>query len=175
MQLSVIIVNYNVKHFLEQCLFSVQKACLNIDAEIIVADNNSTDGSRALLEPAFAGVKFLWNSNNAGFAKANNQALAKAKGDFILFLNPDTILPEDSIENCMQFFKRNKTAGAVGIRMIDGTGKFLKESKRAFPSPLTSLYKLAGLTMLFPRSKRFAKYHLGHLSENENQIGRAHV
>ena len=168
MQLSVIIVNYNVKHFLEQCLFSVQKACLNIDAEIIVADNNSTDGSRALLEPAFAGVKFLWNSNNAGFAKANNQALAEAKGEFILFLNPDTILPEDSIENCLQFFKKNKTAGAVGIRMIDGTGKFLKESKRAFPSPLTSLYKLAGLTMLFPRSKRFAKYHLGHLSENDN-------
>ena len=168
MQLSVIIVNYNVKHFLEQCLFSVQKACLNIDAEIIVADNNSTDGSRALLEPAFAGVKFLWNSNNAGFAKANNQALAEAKGEFILFLNPDTILPEDSIENCLQFFKSNKMAGAVGIRMIDGTGKFLKESKRAFPSPLTSLYKLAGLTMLFPRSKRFAKYHLGHLSENEN-------
>ena len=168
MHLSVIIVNYNVKHFLEQCLYSVQKACEGIDAEIIVADNNSTDGSRAFLEPAFPAVKFLWNSNNAGFAKANNQALAMAKGDFILFLNPDTILAEDSIEKCVRFFEHNKTAGAVGIRMIDGTGKFLKESKRAFPSPLTSLYKLTGLTMLFPRSKTFAKYHLGHLSEKEN-------
>lgn len=168
MQLSVIIVNYNVKHFLEQCLYSVQKSCVGIDAEIIVADNNSTDGSWTFLEPAFPRVKFLWNSNNVGFAKANNQALAMAKGEIILFLNPDTILPEDCIEKSLDFLKKNKTAGAVGIRMIDGTGKFLKESKRAFPSPLTSLYKLTGLTRLFPRSKTFAKYHLGHLSENEN-------
>ena len=153
MHLSVIIVNYNVKHFLEQCLYSVQKACLGIEAEIIVADNNSTDGSRAFLEPAFPAVNFIWNSNNVGFAKANNQALANAKGDFILFLNPDTILPEDCIEKCLQFFKEHKTAGAVGIQMIDGSGNFLKESKRAFPSPLTSLYKLTGLTRLFTKPK----------------------
>ena len=168
MQLSVIIVNYNVKHFLEQCLFSVQKACLDIEAEIIVADNNSTDGSRAFLEPAFPRVKFIWNTENVGFAKANNQALAMAGGAYILFLNPDTILAEDAITKCLQFFTRNRSVGAVGIQMIDGSGNFLKESKRAFPSPLTSLYKLTGLTRLFPHSKRFARYHLGHLSENEN-------
>ncbi len=168
MQLSVIIVNYNVKHFLEQCLYSVQKACLQIDAEIIVADNNSTDGSKAVLEPAFPSVKFFWNRTNDGFAKANNQALAVATGEYILFLNPDTILPEDCIEKCIAFYKSNAAAGAVGVRMVDGSGKFLKESKRAFPSPLTSLFKLAGLARLFPHSKIFAKYHLGHLSENEN-------
>ena len=168
MQLSVIIVNYNVKYFLEQCLHSVQKACIGIDSEIIVADNNSTDGSREYLQDNFPTVKFIWNSDNIGFAKANNLALEKATGSFILFLNPDTILAEDSIEKCIQFFDQHKSAGAIGIRMIDGSGNFLKESKRAFPSPLTSLFKLSGLTMLFPKSKIFARYHLGHLPENEN-------
>ena len=168
MQLSVIIVNYNVKHFLEQCLYSVQKACTKIDAEIIVADNNSTDGSRDFLAPLFPRVNFIWNSSNEGFAKANNKALAAAKGDYILFLNPDTLVPEDCFEKCMNFLKSNDRYGALGIRMIDGSGNFLKESKRAFPSPLTSLYKLSGLSTLFPRSKTFAKYHLGHLAENEN-------
>lgn len=168
MQLSVIIVNYNVKYFLEQCLHSVQKACTGIESEIIVADNNSTDGSRAYLQDNFPSVKFIWNNDNIGFAKANNLALAKATGNFILFLNPDTILAEDSIEKCMQFFDIKKTAGAIGIRMVDGSGNFLKESKRSFPSPLTSLFKLSGLARLFPRSETFARYHLGHLSEHEN-------
>jgi O-antigen biosynthesis protein len=168
LQLSVIIVNYNVKYFLEQCLCSVLKACKNIDAEIFVTDNNSNDGSREFLTTQFASVNFIWNNDNVGFAKANNQALAQAQGEFILFLNPDTIVPEDCFEKCIQFFQLHPQAGALGIRMIDGTGKFLKESKRAFPSPLTSLYKLSGLTKLFPHSKTFAKYHLGHLPENEN-------
>ncbi len=168
MQLSIIIVNYNVKHFLEQCLFSVLKACTNISAEIIVIDNNSADGSKELLPAAFPQVSFIWNTVNTGFAKANNQALAIAKGEYILFLNPDTIVPEDCFEKCLAFFKQHNNAGALGIRMIDGSGKFLKESKRAFPSPRTSLYKLSGLAKLFPQSKIFAKYHLGNLSETEN-------
>ncbi len=168
MQLSVIIVNYNVKFFLEQCLCAVQKACINMEAEIFVVDNNSTDGSREYLLPKFPGVNFIWNNINAGFAKANNQTLAAAKGKYILFLNPDTIVPEDCFEKCMDFFNANPTAGALGVHMVDGSGKFLKESKRAFPSPLTSLYKLTGLATLFPRSKIFAKYYLGHLTENSN-------
>ena len=131
MLLSVIIVNYNVKYFLEQSLYSVQKACAGIDAEIIVADNNSTDGSRAYLEDNFSTVKFIWNSDNIGFAKANNLALAKAAGEFILFLNPDTLLAEDSIEKCIHFFKTTEKAGAIGIHMVDGSGNFLKESKRS--------------------------------------------
>lgn len=168
MQLSVIIVNYNVKYFLEQCLHSVQKACAGLETEIIVADNNSSDGSRTYLQDNFPFVKFIWNSDNMGFAKANNLALQAATGNFILFLNPDTIVAEDSIKKCICFFEENTSAGAVGIRMFDGSGNFLKESKRAFPSPLTSLFKLSGLASLFPRSKVFARYHLGHLNENEN-------
>ncbi|HMI77248.1 MAG TPA: glycosyltransferase [Ferruginibacter sp.] len=168
MQLSVIIVNYNVKYFLEQCLYSVQKACRNMEAEIIVADNYSADGSKDFLEPRFPAVKFIWNNNNVGFAKANNQAIEIAKGEYILFLNPDTLVPEDCFEKCLDFFRSNDHTGALGIRMIDGSGKFLKESKRAFPSPLTSLYKLSGLASLFPRSRTFARYHLGNLPEKEN-------
>jgi GT2 family glycosyltransferase len=168
MHLSVIIVNYNVKYFLEQCLYSVQKACFGIDAEILVVDNHSTDGSRDYLELNFPAVNFIWNNNNVGFARANNQALLLAKGDYILFLNPDTLVPEDCFLKCLHFFETNDLCGALGISMIDGTGNFLKESKRAFPSPLTSLYKLSGLAMLFPKSSIFAKYHLGHLSETDN-------
>ena len=168
MDLSVIIVNYNVKYFLEQCLYSVVKACRNIEAEIFVVDNNSTDGSRVFLESLFPLVNFIWNDINVGFAKANNQAIAEAKGGHILFLNPDTIIAEDCFKKCFKFFETNPATGALGVRMIDGAGKFLKESKRAFPSPLTSLYKLSGLTALFPHSKIFAKYYLGNLSENEN-------
>ncbi len=168
MHLSVIIVNYNVKYFLEQCLHSVQKACLHLDAEIIVVDNNSTDGSRDFLTPLFPDVKFLWNSQNVGFAKANNLATANAEGEFILYLNPDTLVPEECFVKCLAFFEQNKSAGALGVKMIDGSGNFLKESKRAFPSPLTSLFKLSGLARLFPESKLFARYHMGHLSENDN-------
>ncbi len=168
MQLSVIIVNYNVKYFLEQCLYSVLKASNNISTEIIVVDNHSTDGSASYLPDKFPSVRFIWNKDNIGFAKANNQALALAKGDYILFLNPDTILPEDCFEQCISFFQQTPLAGALGIRMVDGSGQFLKESKRAFPSPFTSLYKLSGLTRLFPHSKTFARYHLGHLSDNQN-------
>jgi GT2 family glycosyltransferase len=167
LQLSIIIVNYNVKYFLEQCLFSVIKACKNIRAEIIVVDNNSADGSRQLLEKKFSSVCFFWNTVNTGFSKANNQALQNAKGDYILFLNPDTIVPEDCFEKCISFFNTTPAAGALGIKMIDGSGNFLKESKRAFPGPLTSLYKLSGLAKLFPHSKTFARYHLGNLPETE--------
>jgi len=168
LQLSIIIVNFNVKYFLEQCLYAVLKASKNLAVEIIVVDNNSTDGSREYLLPRFTDVNFIWNTDNIGFAKANNLALQQATGEYILFLNPDTIVPEDCFENCIRFFETNQQAGALGIRMIDGSGKFLKESKRSFPSPLTSLYKLSGLTKLFPRSKIFSRYHLGNLSEKEN-------
>lgn len=166
LQLSVIIVNYNVKHFLEQCLFSVAKAAERVTTEIIVIDNNSTDGSMAYLGPKFPQVRFVANKENTGFAKACNQGLALASGKYILFLNPDTIVPEDCFQQCTGFLDSDPAAGALGIRMIDGSGRFLKESKRAFPSPLTSLYKLTGLAKLFPRSKVFSRYYLGHLAEH---------
>lgn len=168
MVLSVIIVNYNVKHFLEQCLFSVQKAAVGIATEIIVVDNQSSDNSIAYLSPKFPSVRFISNTENLGFAKACNQGLQESEGDYVLFLNPDTIVPEDCFRQCIQFFELHPDAGALGIKMLDGSGTFLKESKRAFPSPLTSLFKLFGLSRLFPRSKTFSKYHLGHLDENQN-------
>jgi GT2 family glycosyltransferase len=170
MLLSVIIVNYNVKHFLEQCLCSLQQAMKGMNAEILVVDNNSTDGSMEYLVPRFPAVTFIQNKQNTGFAKANNQAAAVAKGDFILFLNPDTLLREDCLQSCIQFMDTHPDAGALGIQMIDGTGRFLPESKRAFPSPLTSLFKLMGLSAVFPHSRLFGRYHLGHLSNQENHV-----
>jgi len=159
-------VNYNVKYFLEQCLCSVLKAMRNIDGEILVVDNASTDGSFEFFKNRFEKVNFIWNKTNVGFAKANNQALKIAKGDNILFLNPDTIVPEDCFEKCIEFLNQNNCA--LGVKMLDGAGNFLKESKRAFPSPATSLFKLSGFSKLFPQSKIFSKYHLGYLNENEN-------
>ncbi len=168
MQLSVIIVNYNVKYFLEQCLLSVHKAIAGIQAEVFVVDNASADGSRSYLEPRFSNTRFIWNSENIGFGKACNQALQLASGDYILFLNPDTIVPEDCFTACISFLEQRANAGALGIRMLDGSGNFLPESKRSFPSPLTSFYKLSGLSFLFPKSKTFGRYHLGYLNEQQN-------
>ena len=169
MKLSVIIINYNVKHFLEQCLYSVQKAIAGIDAEVIVVDNNSADDSVGYLQPAFPRVCFISNKENIGFGRACNQGFDVAKGNFILYLNPDTIIPEDCFSRCISFLESHANAGALGVKMLDGSGKFLKESKRAFPSPATSLFKLLGLSRLFSRSKIFARYHLGHLDEEKNQ------
>ena len=144
------------------------KAMKNIDGEIIVIDNNSVDGSFEFFENRFLSVNFIWNKTNPGFAKANNQALKIAKGEYILFINPDTLVAEDCFEKCISFINSKNNNCALGIKMIDGSGNFLKESKRAFPSPSTSFYKLSGLSKLFPHSKTFSKYHLGYLSENKN-------
>jgi GT2 family glycosyltransferase len=166
--ISVIIVNYNVKYFLEQCLFSVMKALKGINGEVLVVDNASQDGSREYLELKFHCVKFYWNADNKGFAVANNQALKDARGRFILFLNPDTIVGEDSFSTCIDFMEKHPDAGAMGVTMIDGSGEFLKESKRAYPSLLTSFFKMTGLSSLFPTSPLFAKYHLGNLDPQKN-------
>ncbi len=168
MDLSIIIVNYNVKYFLEHCLAAVQQASANLTTQVFVVDNNSTDESAAYFTNRFPQFQFIYNTSNVGFAKANNIALAKATGKYILFLNPDTIVPEDCFEKCIAFFKATTNCGALGVKMIDGAGNFLKESKRSFPSPLTSLYKLSGMASLFPHSAKFAKYHLGNLPENKN-------
>ena len=174
-KLSVIIVNYNVKYFLEQAIQSVIKACENIETEIIVVDNNSVDGSVEFIESKFIGarkdlkpeIKIIANKQNTGFAKANNQGLQIAKGKYILLLNPDTVVEEDTFEKCLSFMDAHADAGALGVKMIDGKGIFLPESKRAFPSPEVAFYKAFGLAALFPRSKVFGKYHLGYIGENE--------
>jgi GT2 family glycosyltransferase len=163
LKLSIIIVNYNVRFFLEQCLYSVRQAGKGLDVETVVIDNHSTDGSAPYLRPRFPEVRFILNDTNSGFAKACNEGLKLASGQFILFLNPDTILAEDSLRKSLAFFEDHADCGALGVHMIDGSGKFLKESKRSFPSPQTSLFKLSGLARLFPRSRLFSRYHLGHL------------
>lgn len=168
MQLTVIIVNYNVKYFLEQCLHAVHKACAGLNAEVIVVDNNSTDGSQSYLQHQFPWVKFYWQQSNVGFGKANNRAIEHARGQKVLFLNPDTIVPEDCFVKCLKFFADHPDCGALGVRMIDGSGAYLQESKRGFPSPATSFFKMAGLAALFPKSKLFASYYAGHLSPQQN-------
>ncbi len=166
MQLSIIIVNYNIKFFLEQCLCSVEKAIKDIDAEICVVDNCSADNSIEYLQEKFNRVKFISAGSNLGFSKANNMALKQCTGKYILFLNPDTILPEDALQGCLTFFETTANAGAAGVRMIDGRGKFLAESKRSFPSPVVSFFKLTGLSAVFPTSKFFNRYALGYLAEH---------
>lgn len=171
MRLSVIIVNYNVKYFLEQCLLSVRKSSAGLAVDVTVIDNHSTDGSLDYLQPKFPEVKFIANEGNTGFAKACNKGLEYANGEYILFLNPDTIVPEDCFEKCISFFETHVDCGAIGVKMVDGSGQFLKESKRSFPSPLTSMYKLFGLSLLFPKSKTFSRYHLGHLDkDNDHEV-----
>jgi GT2 family glycosyltransferase len=168
LQLSIIIVNYNVRYFLEQCLHTVYKAGKGIDMEVIVVDNNSTDGSVGYLQPLFPGVQFISNNKNNGFARANNQALAVCRGEYVLFLNPDTLIPEECLHKSLSFIKDRPTAGAVGVRMLDDRGRFLAESKRAFPSPIISLFKLVGLAALFPKSALFNRYALGNLNEHKD-------
>ncbi|MFL5774274.1 MAG: glycosyltransferase family 2 protein, partial [Flavisolibacter sp.] len=168
MRLTVIIVNYNVKFFLEQCLLSVRSAGKKLKIDVVVVDNHSKDESVTYLRPRFPEVKFIENDTNTGFARACNRGLQQAKGELVLFLNPDTIIAEDTLDKCAAFFESHPACGAAGVQMIDGSGKYLRESKRSFPSPLTSLYKLFGLSLLFPHSKIFSRYHLGHLDRNKS-------
>ncbi len=167
MKLSVIIVNYNVKHFLEHCLFSVFKAARGMESEIFVVDNNSVDGSEQLIKEKFAEVKFIKNKENVGFSKANNQAIMQAKGKYILLLNPDTVVEEDTFRKVTDFMDEHPEAGGLGIKMIDGKGNFLPESKRGLPTPWVAFYKMFGFSSLFPNSRTFGKYHLSYLDKNE--------
>ncbi|MBI4947084.1 MAG: glycosyltransferase [Bacteroidetes bacterium] len=167
MKLSIIIVNYNVEHFLEQCLHSVLKASKNISSEVIIVDNSSVDGSVAMVKNKFPEVKLLANEKNVGFSRANNQGIKESKGEYILLLNPDTVVQEDTFEKTIKFMDEHQDAGALGVMMLDGKGNFLPESKRGLPTPSVAFYKVFGLSALFPKSKIFGKYHLGHLDKNK--------
>ena len=166
MKLSVVIVNYNVKYFLEQCLHTALKAASKLSSEIIVVDNDSVDGSCQMVEEKFQEVKFIANKENLGFSKANNQAIRIAKGEYILLLNPDTVVEEDSFLKIVDFMDRTPDAGGLGVKMIDGRGRFLPESKRGLPTPEVAFWKMFGFSRLFPRSKRFGQYHLGYLNND---------
>jgi GT2 family glycosyltransferase/nitrate reductase NapE component len=167
LKLSIIIVNYNVEHFLEQCLHSVRKASKNLGVEVFVVDNNSVDGSVALVKNKFPEVKLIANKENLGFSKANNQAMRMANGQYILLLNPDTVVEETTFDKVVAFMDAHPDAGGLGVQMIDGKGNFLPESKRGLPTPSVAFYKMFGFSKLFPKSKKFARYHLGYLDKDQ--------
>ncbi|MCK4662181.1 MAG: glycosyltransferase [Bacteroidales bacterium] len=167
MKLSVIIVNYNVKYFLEQCLYSVQKAIKNIDGEIIVVDNNSVDGSSNMMKEKFSEIKLIQNTKNKGFSVANNQGIKISKAEYILLLNPDTVVEEDTFEKILNFADNNPQTGGLGVKMIDGKGNFLPESKRGLPTPMVAFFKIFGFSKIFSKSKLFNKYHLGYLDKDK--------
>lgn len=168
MELSVVIVNYNVKYFLEQALLSVEKASTGLSVEVFVVDNNSVDDSVRMVKEKFPEVILIANNHNPGFSTANNQAIRQAVGKYILLLNPDTVVEEDTFKVCLDFMEQHPKAGALGVKMIDGSGNFLPESKRGFPSPFVAFCKTFGLSTLFPKSKLFNRYHLGFLDHQEN-------
>jgi len=163
MKLSIVIVNYNVKYFLEQCLVAVRTATNGLDKEVFVVDNYSTDDSIEYLRPRFPEVTFIENDDNTGFAKANNQAIRQCKGEYILLLNPDTVIGETGLNNICRFMDAHHEAGAIGVKMLNAHGAFLSESKRSFPTPWVSFCKLFGLSKCFPHSPRFAAYSLPYL------------
>lgn len=167
MKLSVIIVNYNVEYFLEQCLQSVFNAAKNIETEVYVVDNQSVDGSLQMLAQKFPQVHVIANSENVGFAKANNQAISVARGEYVLLLNPDTLVEEETFEKALAFMDKTADAGALGVKMINGNGEFLPESKRGLPVPSVAFYKIFGLAKFFPKSKKFGYYHLTYLDNAE--------
>jgi len=165
MKVSVIIVNYNVKYFLEVCLHSVQRALEGIPSEVFVVDNNSQDGSVAMVQQQFPSVIVIDNKDNKGFGKANNQAVALSKGQYILFLNPDTILPEDFFQKTIGYMDAHPEAGGIGPRLIDGKGRYAPDAKKAFPSLSVALFKGTGINKLFPKSPYFNKYYAVDIGE----------
>lgn len=167
MQLSVIIVNYNVQYFLEQALYAVRRASEGVLLEVFVVDNNSKDGSCAMVREKFPEVILIENKVNTGFSKANNQAIEISKGKYVLLLNPDTVVAEDTFIKCIAFMDAHPEAGGLGVKMIDGKGDFLPESKRGFPSPDVAFYKTFGLSKFFPKSPTFNRYHLGFLDKDQ--------
>lgn len=166
-QLTVIVVNYNVEYFLDQCLDSVRKASLGLNVEVIVVDNASIDGSTELLKNKYSDFHLILNTENVGFSKANNQGISLAKSPYVLLLNPDTVVEETTFTKVLNYINSRPNVGGLGVRMIDGRGNFLPESKRGLPTPMVAFYKIFGLSRILPRSKRFGQYHLGHLSEFE--------
>lgn len=173
MQLSVIILNYNVRYFLEQCVLSVQEAIKPIDAEIIVIDNNSSDDSCLMMKTKFPEIKLIENKENFGFPKGNNIGVEQASGKYICILNPDTIVAEDTFTKILAFAEEKQDLGIIGCKLIDGTGNFLPESKRGIPTPWVAFTKIFGLYKVFPKSKLFNQYYAQHL--NENQTGKVEI
>ena len=159
MKLSVIIVNYNVRYYVEQCLHSLKRALEGIDSEVIVVDNHSHDGSLDYLTGRFPQVTFIESTRNLGFARGNNIAIRQSAGEYVLLLNPDTFVGEQTLREAVRFLDDHPDAGAVGVKMHNSDGSLAPESRRGIPSPMTSFYKIVGLCKYFPRHPRYG--HIG--------------
>lgn len=170
LDLSVIIVSFNAKYFLEQCLKSVRHATEKIKCEIFVVDNNSSDGSPEMVTSEFPEARLIANQVNYGFSAANNQAIKESVGRFLLILNPDTIVEKDTFLKCIDFMNSHPDAGALGVRMINGEGRFLPESKRAFPTAQTAFFKVLGFSYIFPRSSVINRYYLPQIDIMETSF-----
>ena len=168
MDLSIIIVNYNVKEFLQNLIHSIEKASTNLTKEIIIIDNASDDGSVDFIKEKFPQIKLIANQTNLGFGKANNIGLKQATGKYILLINPDTLVAEDTFEKMIQFFESNKNIGLAGCKILNPDGTLQLACRRSFPGPWTSFTKVTGLSNLFPNSKIFARYNLTYLDENKS-------
>lgn len=174
LKLSVIIVNYNVKYYLDQCIRSVLRAFeeMNTPAEIIVVDNHSADGSVDYLEQRypqklFPMVRFVRSAHNLGFARANNIAIRQSRGEYVLLLNPDTIVGEDALKASVDFMDAHEDAGAVGVRMLGAQGRRAMESRRGLPTPMVSFFKMLGFCNRWPHHRLFGKYYMGYLPWDE--------
>ena len=163
MKLSVVIVNYNVSHYLLQCVDSLSHALRGTDSELIVVDNHSRDNSVTLLREYHPEVRIVENLHNLGFAKANNIAIRQSRGEYVLLLNPDTRVSESVVKGVISFLDSHPEAGSAGVRMLNADGTVAPESRRGVPTPMTAFYKLSGLCGMFPNSRRFGRYYLGHL------------
>lgn len=162
MKISVVIVNYNVKYYVGQCIDSVQRALQGIDSEIIVVDNHSRDGSVDYLSK-IEGVRIIESGHNLGFSKANNIAIRQSTAEYVLMLNPDTIVAEDAIRMIIDFADSHPQAGGIGVRMHNDWGTTARESRRGLPSPMTSFYKIIGLSKRLPQHRKYGRYYMGWL------------
>jgi GT2 family glycosyltransferase len=167
MELSIIIVNYNVKEFLQNLLYSIQKAAKNISHEIIIVDNASDDGSNEMIKEKFPRAILIENKDNLGFGKANNIGMKIARGQFFLLINPDTIVSEDTFSKMLEFFQKTPDAALVGCKILNPNGSLQLACRRSFPGPWTSFCKVSGLSTLFPKSSLFARYNLTYKDENQ--------
>lgn len=170
MELSVIIVSFNAKEYLRQCLHSAVIATEKIDSEIFVVDNNSSDGSTDMIRSEFPDIHLINNEHNSGFSVANNQAIRISSGRFILLLNPDTIVDRETFAKCIGFMYSHSDAGAIGVKMVDGEGIFLPESKRALPDLRTAFFKTFGFSSLFPKSRYLNNYYLPQVDTEETSL-----
>ena len=167
MKLTVVIVSYNVRDYIAQCLLSLSRALQGLEAEVYVVDNHSHDDTVAYLREQFPEVTVIASNHNLGFARANNIAIRQTQGSYVLLLNPDTIVAETTISEALTFMDAHPEAGGLGVRMLRDDGFDAKESRRGLPTPSVAFYKMSGLCSRFPKSRRFGHYYMGYLPWDE--------